>query len=162
MIETIGGGVLGTLLGGLFRMAPEFLKWLDRKDERKHELAMFDRQVDLEKTRGDIKLQEIGAQRDAAIDTGVIGAFQAAMEQQTEMVKSAGGWAATISALVRPLLTYYLLLLYGMYKLALVITSPDGAWQDLLKVYTSEDMALLAGVVNYWMLDRTLKRRGLS
>ncbi len=162
MIEAIGGGVLGTLLGGVFRLAPEFLKWLDRKDERKHELAMFDRQVDLEKTRGDIKLQEIGAQRDAAIDTGVIGALQAAMEQQTEMVKAAGGWAATISALVRPLLTYYLLLLYGLYKAALVITSPENAWDQLLKVYTSEDMALLAGVVNYWMLDRTLKRRGLS
>lgn len=162
MIEAIGGGVLGTLLGGVFRLAPEFLKWLDRKDERKHELAMFQHQIDLEKTRGSIKLEEIGAQRDAAIDTGVIGALQAAMEQQTEMTKAAGGIAATVSALVRPLLTYYLLLLYGLYKIALVVTSPDNAWSELLKVYTAEDMALLAGVVNYWMLDRTLKRRGLA
>lgn len=162
MVEVIGGGVLGTLLGGVFRLAPEFLKWLDRKDERKHELAMFDRQVDLEKTRGDIKLQEIGAQRDAAIDTGVIGALQAAMDQQTEMVKAAGGFAATVSAMVRPLLTYYLLLLYGLYKVALIVTSPDNAWDSLLKAYNTEDMALLAGVINYWMLDRTLKRRGLA
>lgn len=162
MIEAIGGGVLGTLLGGVFRLAPEFLKWLDRKDERKHELAMFASQVDLEKTRGNIKLQEIGAQRDAAIDTGVIGALQTAMDQQTEMVKAAGGFAATFSALVRPVLTYYLLLLYGLYKVALIVTSPENAWDSLLKVYTTEDMALLAGVVNYWMLDRTLKRRGLA
>jgi hypothetical protein len=162
MIEAIGGGVLGTLLGGVFRLAPEFLKWMDRKDERKHELSMFDRQVDLEKTRGDIKLQEIGAQREAAIDTGAMAAFQTALKQQTEMTKAAGGWAATISALVRPLLTYYLLLMYGFYKAALVITSPEGAWHELLNVYNPEDMALLAGVVNYWMIDRTLRTRGLS
>ena len=36
MIETLLGG----LLGGAFRLAPELLKWLDRKGERGHELAM--------------------------------------------------------------------------------------------------------------------------
>jgi hypothetical protein len=165
MIETIGGGVLGTLLGGLFRMAPEILKWLDRKDERKHELAMFDRQVDLEKTRGDIKLQEIGAQRDAAIDTGVIGAFQAAMEQQTEMVKAAGGWAATISALVRPLLTFWIWGLYSLAFLTLLYITWEGT-KDPAKVaqlvLTADFMTILAGITNFWFLDRVLKRRGLS
>ena len=165
MIETIGGGVLGTLLGGLFRMAPEFLKWLDRKDERKHELAMFDRQVDLEKTRGDIKLQEIGAQRDYAIDTGEIGAFQAAMEQQTEMVKSACGWAATISALVRPLLTFWIWGLYSLAFLTLLYITWEGT-KDPAKVaqlvLTADFMTILAGITNFWFLDRVLKRRGLS
>ena len=37
MIETLLGG----LLGGAFRLAPEVLKWLDRKGERGHELAML-------------------------------------------------------------------------------------------------------------------------
>ena len=39
MIETLLGG----LLGGAFRLAPEVLKWLDRKGERSHELAMQDK-----------------------------------------------------------------------------------------------------------------------
>lgn len=30
MIETL----MGTLFGGAFRLAPEILKWVDRKDER--------------------------------------------------------------------------------------------------------------------------------
>ena len=38
MIETLLGG----LLGGAFRLAPEILKWLDRKGERGHELAYVD------------------------------------------------------------------------------------------------------------------------
>ena len=35
MIETLLGG----LLGGAFRLAPEVLKWFDRQGERGHELA---------------------------------------------------------------------------------------------------------------------------
>ena len=40
MIETLLGG----LLGGAFRLAPEVLKWFDRQGERGHELAMQDKQ----------------------------------------------------------------------------------------------------------------------
>ena len=165
MIEAIGGGVLGTLLGGVFRLAPEFLKWLDRKDERKHELAMFQHQIDLEKTRGSIKLEEIGAQRDAAIDTGVIGALQAAMEQQTELAKVAGGWAATLSALVRPLLTFWVWALYSVAFLVLLYVTWEGT-KDPAKVaqlvLTADFMTILSAVTNFWFLDRVLKRRGLS
>jgi hypothetical protein len=48
MIETLLGG----LLGGAFRLAPEILKWLDRKGERGHELAMQDKAIEFEKLRG--------------------------------------------------------------------------------------------------------------
>lgn len=165
MVELLGGGALGTLLGGVFRMAPEVLKWLDRKNERAHELAMFGQQVDLEKTRGQIKLDEIGAQRDAAVDTGAMSAFQAALEQQTEMVKAAGGFAATLSALVRPLLTFWIWTLYS----AAFITLLWATWEvtkDPVKVaelvLTPDFMTILAGITNFWFLDRVLKRRGLA
>jgi hypothetical protein len=47
MLELLGGGIFGSLVGGLFRMAPEVLKWLDKKDERAHELLMFGQQCQL-------------------------------------------------------------------------------------------------------------------
>lgn len=87
MLDLLGGGVLGGLIGGIFRLAPEFLKYFDKKNERQHELAMFDKQCELEKERGAQKLAEIGAQREAAVDSGVMDAFNAAIQQQTEMVK---------------------------------------------------------------------------
>lgn len=165
MFEMLGGGILGSLLGGVFRLAPELLKFLDKKNERQHELAMFDRQCDLEKVRGQQKLAEIGAQRDMAVDVGVMDAFKAAIDQQTEMVKAAGGWVASLSASVRPMMTYYLLLLYGAAKTASIVLAYY-AGQPMLEVLKSawsvDDMALLSGVVNYWILDRTLAKRGLS
>ena len=48
MIETLLGG----LLGGVFRLAPEILKWMDRNGERGHELAMQDKALEFEKLRG--------------------------------------------------------------------------------------------------------------
>ena len=162
----LGGGVLGSLIGGLFRLAPEVLKWMDKKNERAHELAMFERQVDLEKARGQQKLAEIGAQRDLEVDTGAMAAFKAAIDQQAEMVKAAGsGIVAAMSASVRPVMTYYLLVLYGVAKTAalyLAYRAGQPMVDVLAKAWAGDDMALLCGVVNYWIMDRTLAKRGMA
>lgn len=165
MIELLGGGVLGSLIGGVFRLMPEVLKLLDRKSERSHELAMFDRQCQLESQRGQQKLAEIGAQHGMVVDSGVVGAFKAAIDQQAEMVKAAGGWAAKLSAVVRPLITFWAWALYSSAFLTLLYTT----WQvsnsptDVAKaVLTTDFVALLSGITNYWFLDRTLAKRGLA
>jgi hypothetical protein len=165
MLDLLGGGVIGSLIGGLFRLAPEVMKWLDKKDERAHELAMFDRQCSLEKERGAQKLSEIGAQRDMAIDSGVMDAFTAAINQQAEMTKAAGGWAAKASAAVRPLVTYWVWTLYSTAFITLLVIT----WQvtrdpsQLVRlVLTADFMAILGGITNYWFLDRTLAKRGLA
>ena len=162
MFEILGGGIFGSLLGGIFRLAPEVLKYFDKKNERQHELAMFDKQCDLEKVRGQIRLEEIGAQRDMAVDVGVMDAFKAAIDQQTEMAKAAGGWVASLSASVRPVMTYYLLLLYGAAKtasIALAYASGQPMLEVLKEAWSVDDMALLSGVVNFWILDRTFRFR---
>ena len=46
MFEILSGGLLGSIFGGLFRLAPEVLKFFDKKNEREHEMAMFSRQCD--------------------------------------------------------------------------------------------------------------------
>ena len=164
MFELLGGGILGSVLGGVFRLAPEVLKYFDKKNERQHELSMFARQCELETLRGQQKLAEIGAQREAAVDVGVMDAFNAAINQQAEMVKAAGGWAASLSASVRPVMTYYLLVMYGAAKTAAIVLAyyhGQALTEVLAKSWGTDDMALLTGVINYWMIDRSLAKRGL-
>lgn len=164
MFELLGGGILGSVLGGVFRLAPEVLKYFDKKNERQHELSMFARQCELETLRGQQKLAEIGAQREAAVDVGVMDAFNAAINQQAEMVKAAGGWAASLSASVRPVMTYYLLVMYGASKTAAMVLAyyhGQALTEVLAKSWGTDDMALLTGVINYWMIDRSLAKRGL-
>lgn len=165
MFELLGSGIFGSILGGVFRLFPEVLKYFDKKDERRHELEMFDRQCELEKVRGQIRMQEIGAERDLAVDAGVLTAFKAAIDQQTELAKAAGGWVAALSASVRPVMTYYLLVLYGSVKLAMIFLAYDQSQSlalALKEVWGPEDMALLSGVINFWILDRSLAKRGLA
>lgn len=165
MIDILGGGILGSVLGGLFRLAPEVLKFLDRKNERLHEQRMFEQQCQLEAQRGAQKLQEIGAQHAMAVDAGVLDAFKSAVEQQTEMVKAAGGWVASLSASVRPVVTYWILGLWSFVHVwfawnAWMSGAPAG---DVFKTMMSADFAaLVAGTINFWFLDRTLKQRGLA
>lgn len=165
MLEVLGGGVLGSLLGGLFRLAPEVLKFLDRKNERQHELKMFSQQCQLEQMRGEQKLQEIGAQRDMAVDVGILDAFKSAVEQQTEMVKAAGGWVASLSASVRPFVTYWILFVWTFVHLWFAWSSYRTGMEptEVFKMAMSADFAaLVAGTINYWFLDRTLTKRGLA
>jgi hypothetical protein len=164
MFDILSGGLMGSIFGGLFRMAPEVLKWLDKKNERAHELNMFARQCDLEQMRGQMKLAEIGAQREAAVDVGVMDAFNAAIEQQATMVKAAGGWVASLSASVRPVVTYWILFIWSFmhawYAWTSIRTGLDPT--EVFKLFMSPDFAaLLAGTINYWFLDRTLAKRGL-
>ena len=164
MFDILSGGILGSVFGGLFRMAPEVLKYFDKKNERLHELSMFARQCELETLRGQQKLAEIGAQREAAIDVGVMDAFQSAIEQQATMVKAAGGWAASLSASVRPVVTYWVLFVWSFIHVwfawnAWITGAPP---VEVFKIMMSPDFsALLAGTINFWFLDRTLSKRGL-
>ncbi len=164
MLELLSGGIFGSLLGGLFRLAPEVLKFFDKKNERNHEQLMFKCQCDLEQIRGQQKLAEIGAARDAAIDVGVMDAFNAAINQQAEMAKAAGGWAASLSASVRPVVTYWVILLWSFVHLWfawnawLQGAAPREVFETMM---TADFMALVSGTINYWFLDRTLKQRGL-
>jgi hypothetical protein len=165
MFEILGGGIFGSLLGGIFRLAPEVLKYFDKKNERVHELAMFDKQCDLEKVRGQIRLEEIGAQRDMAIDTGVMDAFKSAIDQQAEMVKAAGGWAAKLSASVRPVVTYWVIFIWSFIH----VWFAWNAWlagappkEVFMTMMSADFTALVSGTINYWFLDRTLAKRGLA
>jgi len=165
MLDILGGGLLGSIFGGLFRLAPEVLKFMDRKNERQHELKMFEQQCQLEQMRGAQKLQEIGAQHGMAVDVGVLDAFKSAIDQQAEMVKAAGGWVASLSASVRPVVTYWILLLWSFVH----VWFAWNAWlsgaepeQVLKTMMTADFAALVAGTINFWFMDRTLAKRGLA
>jgi len=157
MIETLLGG----LLGGAFRLAPEILKWLDRKDERSHELAMQDKALEFEKLRGAQRMAEIGASADAAWNTGAIEALREAVAAQGR--PSGVKWADALSTTVRPVVTYLFVLMYAGVKLSTFVGSVQagvGFGPALLATWTEADQALLSGILNFWFISRVWERRG--
>ena len=156
MIETLLGG----LLGGAFRLAPEILKWVDRKGERGHELAMQDKALEFEKIRGAQRMAEIGASADAAWNTGAIEALRDAVRTQGE--KTGVWWADALSSSVRPIITYWLMALYCAAKTVAFIAALNagaGWGAAVLAAWSEADQALWAGVLNFWFLGRVFDRR---
>ena len=155
MIETLLGG----LLGGAFRLAPEILKWLDRKGERSHELAMQDKALEFEKLRGAQRMAEIGAAADAAWNSGAIDALREAVAAQGQ--RSGVRWADALSISVRPVITYWFMALYCAAKTAAftaAVTAGAGWSTAILHAWTEADQALWAGVLTFWFLGRVFDR----
>ena len=155
MIETLLGG----LLGGAFRLAPEILKWLDRQGERGHELAMQDKALEFEKLRGAQRMAEIGAASDAAWNVGAVEALRDAVAAQGQ--KSGVDWNDALSVSVRPVITYWFMALYCAEKTAAIaaaVTAGAGWGMAVLHAWTEADQELWAGVLNFWFLGRVFDR----
>jgi len=155
MIETLLGG----LLGGVFRLAPEFLKWLDRNGERGHELAMQDKALEFEKVRGASRMAEIGATADTAWNTGAMEAFKEAVAGQGR--PSGVKWADALSTSVRPIITYWFMALYCAAKAAAFVAALNagaGWGAAVLAAWSEADQALWSGVLNFWFVGRVFER----
>jgi hypothetical protein len=155
MIETLLGG----LLGGAFRLAPEILKWMDRNGERSHELSMQDKALEFEKLRGAQRMSEIGASADAAWNTGAIDALKEAVSAQGQ--RSGVRWADALSISVRPVITYWFMALYCSAKTAAFVGALNAGvtWIPAIQAtWTAADQALWAGVLNFWFLGRVFDR----
>ncbi len=155
MLESL----FGSLFGGLFRLAPEIIKWLDKKDERAHELKMFTLQTDLEKVKGTFKMEE----KYAEYSTEQLKAIGEAFKEQSSTAQASYKWVAAVSALVRPGITWALFGLYCAVKIATLsmAINAGGAWQEVIvKSWVVEDWAMLNGIITYWFLDRTVAKYG--
>jgi len=155
MIETLLGGALG----GLFRLAPELLKWLDRVGERTHELAMQDKALAFEQLRGAQRMEEVVAQNQGAWNTGAFGALREALAGQGQ--PSGVAWVDALSTSVRPVITYWFMALYCAAKTAVFIAALQGGTQWTVAVqasWTDADQALWSGVLNFWFIGRVFER----
>lgn len=157
MFEFLGSGLLGSLLGGVFRLAPELLKFFTRKEDNKHELAMLNIQVQAEQMRGEFKVE------DKYVDFSIaqMNATQAAFEEQSRTASASYKWVAAASALVRPLVTYVLFGMYISIKATFIYygLSAGEAWGPVLKAnWTTDDFGLLNGILMFWFVSRAVDK----
>jgi hypothetical protein len=153
IFETLGGG----LLGGLFRLAPEVIKIFDAKNERSHELKMLEAEMAFAKLDAEREMHRT----DSAMTVAELDAMGAALKEQGQTARSAGWFVAAISALVRPLVTYWFVVMYSVVKIVgiyLAVRS-GGLWTEVLVTsWNSEDMAILTMILTFWFVGRVYER----
>jgi hypothetical protein len=144
MIEST---LLGGILGGVARFVPELLKFFDRKGERKHELAMLDKQIEVDKVRSAAAADAT----QAAQFTEALAALKSAYE--TQAIKSGNTMLDGIAILVRPTVTYVIFAMWVVVKLASLreFTTLNAWWGDA-------DQAMLSAILNFWFLGRVFDK----
>lgn len=152
--------LLGGLLGGIFRIIPEIMKFFDAKNERKHELDMQDKALEFQKLKGNQRIDEIVEQGQQDWNEGAIGALKSAIEAQTK--PSGIKWVDSLSVLMRPLITFqWVIILYPaviICQIVALFVSGDSLWQAIPKVFGEDEKAIVAAILNFWFLGRVFNK----
>lgn len=157
MFELLSGGLLGSLFGGLFRLAPEVLKFFDKKNERGHELSMFTLQTDLEKMRGEFKMEE----KYVDYSSNQLDAIKEAFKEQSATAKEAGWFVSGVSALVRPGITWALFFMYAAVKAAAIYMAftVNADWAEVMtSSWGTDDFAMLNMCLTFWFVGRSIEK----
>lgn len=157
MGEVIGSGVLGSLFGGLFRLAPEILKFFDRKNEREHEYKMFGLQTDLEKLRGEFRVEE----RYVDYSVAQMNAIQAANETDAKIAANSYKWVSALIGSVRPMITYIIFLFYIIVKATFIANgfAMGMHWNDIVhQTWTQDDFMMLTMILTFWFVGRSIEK----
>lgn len=153
--------LFGGILGGVLRLAPEFFKWLDRRSERGHELAMQDKALEFEKLRGAQRMDEIREQSQGEWNSGALQALTASVKAQA--TNTGVWWADGMNAAIRPLLAlWWGIVLYSAVMIAryVIITSSGdvGTAEALVLLWGPEESGIASGVINFFILNRVFDK----
>lgn len=144
--------LFGILLGFISSAFPELLKhWQDRQD-RRHELAILDRQMEQMRLGHSQRLEEIAVEAD-------IAESKALYRHDSRL--SGVRWVDGLRASVRPIITYAFFLLFAWVKISALVMLTHGGLsigQALPQVWDAETQALFAAVMSFWFGSRALSR----
>jgi hypothetical protein len=151
--------LLSMLGGGLMRLLPEVVALFNKRTDYGHELAMLDKQVQLENVRAANNLRQTEVQGDINQALAVLQAQQSALTGQMQKVGVA--WVDALNFLVRPLVTYYFLAFYGLVKAATVVVALRALdpWTAIIQCWGADDRAVLSGILAFWFVGRVFDKK---
>lgn len=163
LLSTLGG----ILLGGL----PKLLDYFQAKQDHQHELELarvqserelalaaqgFAAQAKVEEIRSD----QIAMQTEAAMTQG-------AQEHDKKVLEKASRWVANYIGTVRPTVTYLFVLellaingflAYYLWSHPELIKSIDDVIKYSELIFSSDEMAMLGGIIGFWFGSRGFKK----
>ena len=146
--------LLGSLLGFLGSAFPQILKLFQEAHDRRHELAILDKQLEQQRQGHEQRLEE---------NTNDGEIKQSLALYQHDSQPAGYKWVEALRASVRPVLTYAFFLLFAAVKIAGLYTmiSFDGMSLAvaLPLIWDAETQALFAAIMTFWFGQRALRGR---
>jgi hypothetical protein len=164
LISTLGG----LLISGL----PKLLEYFQNKADQKHELALASVQTERELALAaagfaaqarveEIRTEQVAMETDAKMT-------EAALAHDAKVLEKASTWVSSYVGTVRPTVTYIFVLelvainafmAWYLYQHPTLITSIDDVIRYSDIIFSSDEMAMLGGILGFWFGSRTWSKK---
>jgi hypothetical protein len=159
LFSTLGG----LLISGL----PKLLEYFQNKADQKHELALAAVQTERELAlaaagfAAQAKIEEIRTEQ-VAMETDA-KMTEAALAHDAKVLEKAASWVSSYVGTVRPTVTYIFVIelvainafmAWYLYQTPGLITSIDDVIRYSDLIFSSDEMAMLGGIVGFWFGSR--------
>jgi hypothetical protein len=164
LISTLGG----LLISGL----PKLLEYFQNKADQKHELALAQVQTERELQlaaagfAAQAKIEEIRTEQ-VAMETDA-RMTEAALAHDAKVLAKASTWVSNYVGTVRPTVTYIFVLelvcinafmAWYLYQHPTLIQSIDDVIRYSDLIFSSDEMAMLGGIVGFWFGSRQWSKK---
>jgi hypothetical protein len=164
LISTLGG----LLISGL----PKLLEYFQNKADQKHELALAAVQTERELAlaaagfAAQAKIEEIRTEQ-VAMETDA-KMTEAALAHDAKVLEKAATWVSSYVGTVRPTVTYIFVLelvainafmAWYLYQQPGLITSIDDVIRYSDLIFSSDEMAMLGGIIGFWFGSRQWSKK---
>jgi len=159
LISTLGG----LLISGL----PKLLEYFQNKADQKHELALARVQTERELQMAaagfaaQLKIEEVRTEQ-VAMETDA-RMTEAALAHDAKVLEKAATWVSSYVGTVRPTVTYIFVIelvainafmAWYLYQHPGLITSIDDVIRYSDLIFSSDEMAMLGGIIGFWFGSR--------
>jgi hypothetical protein len=164
LISTLGG----LLISGL----PKLLEYFQNKADQKHELALARVQTERELQlaaagfAAQAKVEEIRTEQ-VAMETDA-RMTEAALAHDAKVLEKASTWVSSYVGTVRPTVTYIFVvelvainafMAWYLYQQPGLITSIDDVIRYSDLIFSSDEMAMLGGIIGFWFGSRQWSKK---
>lgn len=164
--------LLSTLGGLLISGLPKLLEFFQNKADQKHELALARMQTERELQLAaagfaaqarieEIRTEQVAMQTDAQMT-------EAALKHDEKVLEKASQWVASYVGTVRPTVTYIFVaelvlinafMCYYLWENPGLIRSIDDVIRYSDLVFSSDEMAMLGGIIGFWFGSRNWSKK---
>jgi len=153
--------LFGMIFGGVFRLLPELMKWMDKKDERRHELALLEKNMEADRLRAEMHIRQIEAEADVILGKAEIDAIIAATKAQGQ--RSGVRWIDGLNSLLRPVIAFWWVIV--LYSGALCVQFYALVWKfhesvpvAVLTVFGEQEKSIALSIIGFVFVDRAIRR----
>jgi len=142
--------LLASIAGFVSSLIPEIVKFYKDKNDKKHELDILSKQMEINQMKKSQALEEIRSIQDSKELMHLYSTF-----------KTGINWVDALNGTVRPVMAYcffglYSMLKYVQYSAVVAIDNCAVEYIDIL--WTVDDQATFAGIISFYFGQRTFSK----